>query len=218
MKPRNSNQSRVVRDGRPWQLRGPRPRRRTPRVLIDNLTYVDIRSLGRRKQFPPNWHDVYSYDTGLLYPGIKTIRTTRAKIAIEFYGGTNQTIPVKWYRPGFGGHRAVGKCQCGRSAFRFYKLHSRLVCKRCTGGLYASQRRNSDSRAYISLARLKTFMHGLPKGTHAQTYTRLEQQKEQLQARLPRGYVWHRSKYISENILRARQRYRVQGNTVYDMR
>jgi hypothetical protein len=171
MKEKSRRPSPAARNKVPWQLRGPRPKRRSPRPLIDSLVYLDIRSLGRRKQFPGNWHDSYRFeDQSFLYPGIKTIRTTRAKLIVEFYGASNQTIPVKWYRPGFGGYRPIGKCQCGRTAFRFYKMGSRLVCHRCTNGRYASQVGCSKSRPHIQARRLQNLISGLPKGLWGTTH------------------------------------------------
>src|SRR5262249_53716309 len=119
-------------------------------------------------------------------------------------------IQVRWYKPGFGGYRPVGVCQCGRTAFRFYKLHQKLYCKKCCGGLYASQAGDTTSRPHIALTRLKSFISSLPKRTFAQTYRRLEAKHKALEAKLPPGYSLH-SKRIPENVLRPKGRYRVRS-------
>ena len=207
MKPRNWSPNSAPHDGRPWQLRGPRPKRRTPRPLIDSLVYLDIRSLGRRGQFPKDWFGTNVYgDQHFLFPGIKTIRTTRAKIAIEFYGGTNQIIPIEWFRPGYGGYRPIGKCGCGRRAFRLFKIGQRLVCYRCTNGRYATQVGCSKSRPHIQATRLQNLISGLPTGLWGTTHKRLWSQYHKLK---PQGT--YKSRLLTERILRPRSRYRLRG-------
>jgi hypothetical protein len=207
MKPRNWSPNSAPHDGRPWQLRIKRPKRRTPRPLIDSLHYLDIRSLGRRKQFPGNWHDDRSYDVGLIIPGIRELSLTRGRIVVIYYGNApQQIIPVKWYRPGFGGYRPIGKCGCGRTAFRFYKLGSRLVCYRCTNGRYATQVGCSKSRPHIQSRRLQNLLSSLPTGLWGTTHKRLWAQYHALK---PRGT--YKSRLLTERILRPRSRYRLRG-------
>ena len=134
--------------GMPPQLaRARRPKRHEPRQLIDTLRFLDIRTLGRRKLFPNNWHGTNVLpNVGLVYPGISSLKLTRAAITANFYGGNQQVIPIRWYSPGLGGLRPVGQCGCKRTAFRFYRINAKFVCKRCCGGIYASQTRNADTR------------------------------------------------------------------------
>src|SRR5262249_10189069 len=149
------------------------------------------RTLGRKKLFPNNWFDVFHYDIGFLAPGLKELVLSRKQAVIRYYGASDQIIQVRWYKPGFGGYRPVGVCQCGRTAFRFYKLHQKLYCKKCCGGLYASQAGDTTSRPHIALTRLKSFISSLPKRTFAQTYRRLEAKHKALEAKLPPGYSLH---------------------------
>jgi hypothetical protein len=214
MKPRSWNQgSRVARDGRPWQLRGPRPRRRVPRPLIDELPFVDVRGLGRRRQFPPNWHDTNIFDVGFLHPGIKSLRLTRASITVTYYGNApQQIIKLKWYKPGFGGYRPVGQCGCGRTAFRLYKVSSKLVCYRCTKGRYATQVGYSRSRPHIQARRLENLISGLPRGLWGTTHKRLWSQYHALK---PQGT--YKSKLITERVLQPRSRYRLRSTAIREM-
>jgi hypothetical protein len=142
---------------------------------------------------------------------------TRAKVVIQLYGGTEHVIAVRWFKPGLGGLRPVGKCpHCQRSAFRLYRIYNRLHCKKCCNGIYASQARNSDTRGYIRAMRLRNFVGNFssvrarfperPAHMRSRTYNRLRAQCLALEERLPRR-PW-RSKRISERTLRPRQRYR----------
>jgi hypothetical protein len=199
----------------PQLRRARRPKRRTPRPLIDDLPVIDLRVLGRRKLFPGDWFRTNTVDPGLIYPSIREIILTRATVTIRFYGGGEQAIPITWYRPGFGGYRPIGRCACGRTAFRFHRIGNRLLCYRCTGGVYASQVRGSPMRPYVHAARIRAFIGGFPNVRGAfpkkppnmffHTYERLKAECLILEARLPRRQ-W-RSRRISERTLRPRQRY-----------
>lgn len=203
--------------GMPPQLaRARRPKRHEPRQLIDTLRFLDIRTLGRRKLFPNNWHGTNVLpNVGLVYPGISTLKLTRGAITANFYGGNQQVIPIRWYSPGLGGLCPIGQCGCKRTAFRFYRINAKLVCKRCCGGIYASQTRNADTRPLLQAERIRRFIHPLseigqpfpkkPVNMFWQTYNRLRVQCLSLESRLPRKY---HSKRITDLTLRPRQRYR----------
>jgi hypothetical protein len=128
---------------------------------------------------------------------------------VIFYGGREQTLPIRWFKPGLGGYRPVSKCQCGKGTFRFYITGNRLACYRCTHAIYASQARNSDTRPFIQLRRIKAYLASAI-GLHSRTKHRLRATQMALQARLPARYVWH-SKRITDRALRPRQRYRHHG-------
>src|SRR6516164_1035102 len=112
----------------PWQLaRARRPKRREPRPLIDSLPLVDIRTLGRKRLFPDDWHGTNVLpNIGLVYPGISSLKLTRGAITANFYGAGQQIILIRWYSPGLGGLRPIGQCGCKRTAFRFYRVNGRL--------------------------------------------------------------------------------------------
>ena len=194
----------------PKQLRNaPRHRRRRP--LFEDLHFLDIRRLGREGMFPADWHssNIYS-DVGFIFPGIKALAISRSNIRVLFYGGREQIIPIRWYRPGLGGRRPASKCSCGKGTFRFYITGNRLACYRCTHAIYASRARNSDTRPFIQLRRIKAYLASAT-GLHSRTKHRLRATQLALQARLPARYVWH-SKRIPDRALRPRQRYRHHGS------
>jgi hypothetical protein len=185
--------------------------------LIDSLPFIDIRTLGRKRLFPPDWHGTNLLpNIGFVYPGISTLKLTRGAITANFYGGNQQIIPIRWYSPGLGGLRPIGQCGCKRTAFRFYRVNGRLVCKRCCGGIYASQTRNSNTRSLLQAERIRRFVNPLseigkpfpkkPVNMFWQTYYRLRAQCLSLESRLRRKR-WH-SKRITDLTLRPRQRYR----------
>jgi hypothetical protein len=217
MNKKSRTAARVARKGMPPQLqRGLllRRKRRSTRPLLDNLPYVDLRSIGRRKQFPGNWHDVHVYeDMHFICPGIKSLRLTRANIAATFYGSApEQTIPVRWFRVGYG-LRPTGRCSCGKGTLRFYKTGQRLTCGKCTGATYASRTRDKASRPYLAHARLKTFISELPPRTYATTRARLERQRQALWAKVRR--VPRKSRRVPENLLRPRQAYGLTGEVLF---
>jgi hypothetical protein len=200
----------------PWQLaRARRPKRRD-RPLIDSLPFVDIRTLGRKKLFPPDYDGTNVMpNIGLVYPGISSLKLTRGAITATFYGGNQQIIPIRWYRPGPGGLRPIGQCGCKRTAFRFYRINAKLVCRRCCGGIYASQTRNADTRPLLQAERIRRFINPLsgigqpfpkkPANMFWRTYYRLRAQCLSLDAHTRRK---HRSKRVTDLTLRPRQRYR----------
>jgi hypothetical protein len=198
----------VSRSKIPWQLKA--PRRKVQRPLFEELHYIDVRHLGR--QFPSDWYNTHIIENiSFKYPGIKSLILTRKNIQVIFYGGRQgQTLPVTWFKPGLGGYRPVSKCSCGRGCFRFYLKDGRLACYRCTHAIYASQARNSDTRAYIQLRRIRAYLSSAT-GLHSRTKHRLKATEMAIQARLPARYVWH-SKRIPDRALRPRQRYRHHGS------
>src|SRR5262245_59969296 len=181
--------------GMPPQLaRARRPRRREPRPLIDSLPFLDIRTLGRKRLFPSDYYGTNVLpNIGFVYPGISSLKLTRAAITASFYGGNQQTIQIRWYSAGLGGLRPVGQCGCKKSAFRFYRIGARLCCKRCCGGMYASQTRNAVTRSLLQAERIRRFINPLseigkpfpkkPVNMFWQTYYRLRAQCLSLEAR-----------------------------------
>lgn len=200
----------------PRQLAAANRRPKRSRPIIDELPYIDIRTLGRRKLFPGDWHATNVLpNVSLAYPGLRSLSLTRTAITVTFNHGHSQTIAIRWYRPGLGGCRPIGQCGCKRTAFRLYRVYGALVCKRCTGGVYASQTRNSKGRRYVQAARIRTFVGGLPnvggvfpakpKNMRWGTYHRIRAQCLSLEANLPRN---KQSKRIIGRLLQPRQRYR----------
>jgi hypothetical protein len=189
------------------------PRRRVQRPLFEDLHYLDIRRLGREGMFPGDWYGQNIYENvGFIFPGVKRLTLTRGNVTAIFYGGKEQVLPVKWFKPGLSqySNRPVSKCSCGKGCFRFYIKDGRLACYRCTTAVYASQTRNSDTRAYIQLRRIRAYLSSAT-GLHSRTKHRLKATELAIQARLPARYVWH-SKRIPDKALRPRQRYRHHGS------
>jgi hypothetical protein len=195
----------------PPQLRMAK-RHRHQRPLFESLSFLDIRLLGRRNMFPPNWHGENIYENvGFIFPGIKRLTITRGNITAIFYGGKEQILPIiKWFKPGLGGYRPVSQCLCGKTAFKFYITRNSLRCKSCAGGVYASQACDSKARPALQSIRLKAYLDSA-RGLHSHTKHRLQATQKALQQRLPHGHVWH-SRRIPDRALRPRQRYRHHGS------
>src|SRR6516165_9003695 len=87
------------------------PRHRHRRPLFEDLRFLDIRHLGRDQIFPTDWHSTHVLENvSFKYPGIKSLTITRGNIKAIFYGGREQIIPIRWFKPGLGGYRPVSKC------------------------------------------------------------------------------------------------------------
>jgi len=192
----------------PNQLRNA-PKHRHQRPLFESLHFLDIRRLGREGMFPADWYgtNIYS-DVGFIFPGIRSLVISRGNIKAIFFGGREQIIPVRWFKPGLGGYRPVSKCQCGRGAFRFYITRNSLRCKGCAGAIYASQACTSKARPILQAIRLKAFLQGAHGIWHRTRY-RLQATQKAFQQR--HGHVWH-SRRIPDRALRPRQRYRHHGS------
>ena len=92
--------------GMPWQLaRARRPKRSTPRSLVEQLARIDIADLCRLQVFPNNWYDHHTLEMPFRLPFAKSLVISRQIIEINHAFGYTQRIALKWVRTGFGGNR-----------------------------------------------------------------------------------------------------------------
>src|SRR5262245_61284441 len=145
----------------PWQLRNAqRPKRATPRPLVEQLPRIDIADLCRLKVFPDNRYDEYYVELPFKYLFVKSLVISLQTIEINHYSGYTQPIRLRWIRTGFGGNsrpRPLFVCQCARSVRRVYFKGGHLACRRCCNAIYASQVCGKHSRLILQAIRLKTF-------------------------------------------------------------
>jgi len=146
----------------PQLARAKRPKRSTPRPLVEQLTErIDIADLCRLRVFPTNRYDQYHLELPFKYPFAKNLLISLQNIEINHIFGYTQRIPLRWVRTGFGGHgrpRPLFICQCGRSVRRVYFKSRHLACRRCQDAVYASQLCGKHSRPILQAKRLHSFL------------------------------------------------------------
>src|SRR5262249_28354991 len=130
-----------------------RPKRSTPRPLVEQLPRIEIADLCRLKAFPNNWYDRYTLEMPFRYPFLKSLLISLQNIEVNHHFGYTQRIPLRWVRTGFGGHkrpRPFFICtDCGRSVRRVYFKGGHLACRRCQDAVYASQACDKDTRPVL---------------------------------------------------------------------
>jgi hypothetical protein len=153
----------------PRQLRNAkRPKRTTPRPLVELLQRIDIIDLCRWKVFPSqyDWHKAHYLEAPFRYPFVKSLVISLQDIEANHHTGDIQVIPLRWCRTGFGGNerpRPLFICQCGRSVTRIYFKGGRLACRRCTDAVYASQLCSGRAtRSALQALRLQAFLKHKP--------------------------------------------------------
>jgi hypothetical protein len=182
----------------PWQLRISR-KRKYQRPLFEDLHFLDIHGL----PFPPDWHGTNILENiSLRYPGIKALTIDRANITATFFGGREQQLPIRWYKPGFGGYRPTSQCHCGRGCWRFYISNGGLHCHKCTGALYASQVVTSKARPALQQKRLTAFL--ISAKLYQRTRHRLDGINASWAYRAPA--IW-KPRRLSDRTMRPRGRY-----------
>jgi len=152
--------------GMPNQLRwAKRPKRSTPRPLVEQLPRIDIADLCRWNVFPDqrDWHKAHLLELPFRYPFLKNLIISLQNIEANHVSGYTQSIPLRWCRTGFGGNyrpRPLFICtNCGRSVRRVYFNYGSLKCRRCANGVYASQLCSGKRmRTELQAQRLKNFL------------------------------------------------------------
>jgi hypothetical protein len=149
----------------PIQLaRAKRPKRATPRPLVEQLPRIDIIDLCRWRVFPSqyDWHKAHLLEAPFRYPFVKCLVISLQNIEANHHTGYTQVIPLRWIRTGYGGlhrPRPLFNCRCGRSVTKLYFRHFNLACRRCTNAVYASQVCSGRAtRAHLQAQRLQTFL------------------------------------------------------------
>jgi hypothetical protein len=151
------------------------PRARSSRPLVERLPHIAIRDLvaviPRR-----NPHEVYCLDSfGLRYREKVLVSTHAIKVG-------HQQFRVRWIKTGFGRHRPLLICTCGRSTYYLYDWHGQYACKHCHRAHYLCQRISKTRNKLWQAARLRLELNGLPndyklparpRGRDRKTYLRL---------------------------------------------
>jgi hypothetical protein len=151
---------------------------RLPNIAIKDLVAV----IPRR-----NPNEIYCLDSfGLRYGGTKILVSSHAiKVG-------NQQFRIKWVKTGFGRHRPLLVCACGRATYYLYDCHGRYACKHCHRAHYLCQRLSKSRQRLWKAARLRLLLNGLPsdhkippkpRGQHRKTYLRLYDRIAQLEAK-----------------------------------
>lgn len=148
----------------PWQLRNAkRPKRSTPRPIVEQLPRIDIADLCRWRVFPNqcDWHKAHLLELPFRYPFVKTLVISLQTIEANHRSGYTQHIPLRWIRTGYGGRhrpRPLFICSCGRSVTRVYFKGGHLGCRRCCDATYASRVLGKRTRRILQAKRLQNFL------------------------------------------------------------
>jgi hypothetical protein len=148
----------------PLQLaRTKRPKRSTPRPLVEELSRLEIADLCRYGAFPSQyeWNVSYLLELPFRYPFLKNLVISLQNIEANHHTGYTQIILLRWLRTGFGGSsrpRPLFVCQCGRSVTKLYFKSGHLACRHCQGAIHASQACSKRLRPILQAQRLKTFL------------------------------------------------------------
>jgi hypothetical protein len=154
----------------PQLARAKRPKRTTPRPLVETLPRIDIRDLCRWNVFPSqyDWHKAHILELPFRYPFIRSLVISLENIEINHHNGYTQPIKLRWIRTGFGGvsrPRPIFICtNCGRSITKLYFKGGSLNCRRCANAVYSSQVCDKYSRPILrsqrmqALLKLKSYM------------------------------------------------------------
>jgi hypothetical protein len=149
----------------PQLARAKRPKRSTPRPIVEQLPRIDIAVLCRWNVFPYqfDWDKAHLLELPFRYPFLKNLVISLQTIAANHHSGYNQSIPLRWCRTGFGGNyrpRPLFICtNCGRSITKLYFKGGSLNCRRCVNAVYASQLcSGKQMRTELQVQRLKNFL------------------------------------------------------------
>jgi hypothetical protein len=86
--------------------RAKRPKRATPRPLVEQLSRIDIIDLCRWRVFPDqcDWNKTHLLELPFRYPFVKNLVITLQTIEANHHSGYIQSIPLRWIRTGYGGN------------------------------------------------------------------------------------------------------------------
>jgi hypothetical protein len=138
----------------PQLARAKRPKRSTPRPIVETLPCIDIRDLCRWNVFPKQteWHKAH-----LLELPFRSLQD----IEVNHHLDCTQIIRLRWCTTGFGGKwhpRPLFVCDCGRSVRRIYFRSGHLACRRCWNATYASRACSKRLRPILQAKRLQAFL------------------------------------------------------------
>jgi hypothetical protein len=141
-----------------------RPKRTTPRPLVEQLQRLDLDDLCRWKVFPTqyDWHKAHYLEAPFKYPFVKNLIITLQAIEVNHHSDYIQIIPIHWIKTGFGGRarpRPMFTCtDCGRARRRLYFKGGHLACRHCCGATYASRVCSQRQRPILQAKRLQFFL------------------------------------------------------------
>jgi hypothetical protein len=148
----------------PQLARAKRPKRSSPRPIVEQLSRIDIADLCRWNVFPNqcDWHKAHLLELPFRYPFAKNLVISLQTIEINHLSGYTQIIPLRWIRTGFGGNsrpRPLFICsKCGRSITKLYYQVGSLKCRRCADATYASRTLDKRTRPILQAQRLQAFL------------------------------------------------------------
>jgi hypothetical protein len=169
----------------PQLARAKRPKRSTPRPIVEQLPRIDIADLCRWNVFPNqcDWHKAHLLELPFRYPFLKNLVISLQTIAANHHSGYNQSIPLRWCRTGFGGNcrpRPLFICNCVPSIRRVYFKSGHLICRRCCNATYASRILGKRTRPILQAKRLKAFLEFKARTGMS------KQNRERIKARIPK--------------------------------
>jgi hypothetical protein len=96
----------------PQLARAKRPKRTTPRPIVETLPRVDIADLCRWNVFPSqcDWHKAHLLELPFRYPFLKNPVISLENIEANHHSDCTQYIPLRWIRTGFGGLAGHARC------------------------------------------------------------------------------------------------------------
>jgi hypothetical protein len=148
----------------PPQLRNAkRPKRTTPRPLVETLPCIDIGDLCRWNVFPAqhDWNKAHLLELPFRYPFVKNLVISLQEIEANHHLDYTQIIGLRWCATGFGGKwhpRPLFVCECGRSVRKVYFRSGYLACRRCWNATYASRPCSKRLRPILQTKRLQAFL------------------------------------------------------------
>jgi hypothetical protein len=147
----------------PQLRRAKRPKRTTPRPIVETLPRIDITDLCRWNVFPSqyDWHKAHLLELPFRYPFLKNLVISLQAIEANHHSGYNQRIPLRWCATGFGGKwrpRPLFICRCGRSVYKLYFTYGSLKCHRCCDAIHACQVLDKRSRPTLRAIKLRKFL------------------------------------------------------------
>jgi len=150
----------------PQLARAKRPKRSTPRPIVETLERLDIRDLCRWRVFPKQteWHKAHLLELSFRYSFAQSFVISLQNIEVNHYSGYTQSIPLRWLRTGFGGPwepRPLFICICGRSVTKLYYHSEHLHCRRCCSATYASRVLGKRTRPILQAIRLRNLLSSI---------------------------------------------------------
>jgi hypothetical protein len=162
------------------------------RKLVELTPHISIHDLLRWKAFPQSYDKSYLLEAPFKYPFVKCLVVSCETIEIHHHSGYIQPVLLRWIRTGFGRHRPLLTCRCGRSSRRLFFRHGSLACRHCHGLQYASRQLDSIGRKRLQASKLRLSIGGQPnltespppkpKWQHHRTYYKARKQLDSLEA------------------------------------